>query len=271
MKLSAYKIFRYLRIWWLQIRCGLMQRMAYPYNFYLMVVGVFVQMVLSIAFIDIIFKFVDNISGWTKEGAMMILASYMILEGLMWATCSFISGIQRNVRMGTMDMIITRPIDTQFLVSVWRADPEDWMRPFTALIIFGININGLGVWGASLFFNICFYFIMLFFGFLILYSITLFIKTVAFWVIEGSALWSLGDTVSKLSQYPTDIFFHKSVKMFFSIIIPVTFMTTIPVKILINGPKFSLMFYSFLLVLIFFIASRKFFHFGLKNYKSASS
>jgi len=257
----------YFKIWLLQVKNSLMQRMSYRFNFVVLCFSVLVQTSLILIFVKAIFSFIDNISGWSYEHALLIAASFMIIEGLIWATSAYLSGVGDSIRRGALDQLITKPVDTQFLVSIWRADPEDWIRVVTGIIIIStvfdkINFSIL---------NLLFYVLLLFNSYIIVYSFILFLKTFSFWIINNYSLNMLADHILRLSQYPTDIFFHKIIRIFFSTVIPLAFIATMPAKILIHGPKLDLIFYSCLLAFVFFVGSRKFFLYGLKHYSSASS
>lgn len=271
MKLTVAKIIRLYRIWLIQLYSNLMRRMAYPGNFYLMSIGSLAQMILSIAFVKIIFSFINNLAGWSYHQALLVVASYMLIEGLMWGTCAYLNGLTKNIQAGTLDGLLVKPVDSQFLVSIWQSDPEDWMRVVTAFVVFIIAIRGLDFSQSNFAVNLIFYLFLLFNSYWIIYSITLFIRSISFWTTESEGLWKILESFTRLSQYPTDIFYHQIAKFIFTAIIPLAFISTVPAKILIHGPNIKLILASTLIALIFFIASRKFFHFGLKHYSSASS
>jgi len=268
MKLLEFK--KFIKIWFIGLKISFMNRMAYKYNFFIMAVGVLAHMILTIIFVKVLFNFINNLVGWTYEQALLVVATYMMIEGLMWATCACLGGLTRNVNMGTLDIIITKPIDSQFLVSVWRGDPEDWMRVITALFIFSQCYKGINI-DSYLFLNIIYYLILLFNAYIIVYSINLLVKTLVFWVIDSSALWTITENITRVSQYSTDIFFHKTVRFLFSTIIPLAFIATVPAKFLVKGFNLPLFLSSCFLAIIFFVTSRKFWLFGLKHYSSASS
>jgi len=262
---------KYFIIWLRQLKNGLSQRMAYPVNFLMMCIGAVLSMSLVLIFIQIIFSFVDKLAGWQKSEAMIVVATYMLVEGLVWATVAMLSGIATNIRTGFLDILITKPIDLQYLVSVWRADPEDWARVVIALIVLLLNIPLLGLSSWELFGNSVVYLFFVFNAYLIVYSIFVFLKSISFWVIESRYAHMVGETILQSSKYPIDIFFHQVVRVIFSTILPIAFIATVPARILIHGPKLGLVVYSSALAFVFFYLSRRFFHRGLKRYESASS
>jgi ABC-2 type transport system permease protein len=271
MKLLAVKIKYYFNIWRLHLHANLMRRMAYPSNFYLMAVGVTLQMIFSIIFVKIIFNFIDNLSGWTYYEALLVVASYMIIEGLMWGSCAFLNGISRNINQGMFDSILVKPINKLYLASICQSDPEDWMRVITALIIFFISFSHLNLTVFGMITGLVLYIFLIINSFFILYSLTLVIRSLSFWTIESEGMWRILESLTRNSQYPTDIFFHKLVRIFFTAVIPLAFMASVPAKILIHGPNLFLIISSTVLTISFFYISRKFFYYALRHYSSASS
>lgn len=262
---------KYLKILLRQMKNGLSQRMIYPINFFIMSLGAILQMLLALIFVQVIFNYVNSFAGWSRPQAMIIVASYMIVEGMLWATVAMVSGVATNIRTGLFDVLLTKPISPQFMASVWRSDPEDWMRVVTAMIVFASNVPALNLSSTELIINGSVYILLLVNAYIIVYSIFLMIKTINFWVINGNSMHMIGEVIIQSSKQPVDIFFHKAIRIIFSSVIPLAFIATVPAKILIHGPKLNLIIYSYLLAGIFFYISRKFFLYGLKHYESASS
>lgn len=267
----AVNFSRIFKIWGLALKNRFMERMVYRFNFFLMAVGVVVQMLLTLAFVRVIYGFIDNLSGWNYDQALLVVASYMIVEGVLWATCAFLYSITLQVRAGTLDILMVKPMDTQLLVSISMGDPEDWARVATAFVVFFYASSALGLSVLAFAVNSMLYLYLIFCACVILYSITLLIRTLSFWLTEGGNLWSIVDTITKTSQYPTDIFFQKFVRIFFSSVIPVAFLATVPAKVFIFGPNLRLILGSTILAIFFFAVSRRFWLFGLNHYTSASS
>lgn len=271
MKLTTAKFKRLFRIWYLSMRASLMARMAYRLNFFLMAAGVLANMVLTVVFVRVIFSFINNLAGWNYYQALMVVASYMLVEGLIWATCAYLGEVWRFIHLGTLDQLLVKPVDAQFLASISRGDPEDWMRVVTAGFVFWQALHGLGLTSGQLAVNLPLYFLLIFNAYIILYSISLMVRCIAFWIVQINSLWVILDRVTSASKYPTDIFIHRTVRIFFSTLVPLAFMATVPAKILISGPLPLLILASTALAAAFFYVSRHIWLTGLKNYSSASS
>jgi ABC-2 type transport system permease protein len=271
MKAMARKIIKHLDIMWQMQKVDIMSRMEYRINFFIQIFTVGLQMLFSVIFIKTVFGFAGNIAGWNYYEALLIVGTYMIVEGLMWVTCAYLSGLARHVRDGTLDGLLVKPIDTQFLVSIWRGDAEDFTRIVSGVAVIIYALKHLDIAAGNLMINLFLYLILLFNAFIITYSINLFLKSINFWVTNAQALSGFGFNITRMTQYPSDIFYHKIIKIITTFIIPLAFMATIPAKILAHGFDGKLISLSIIVAAIFFFLSRKFFYFSLSKYESASS
>lgn len=250
-------------------KINLMKRMAYPGSFLLNIATVFLVMILNVLFINVSFGYINNLAGWTYHQVLAVVGAYMIIEGFMWAFMSQLNPINRHIMEGTLDGVLLKPIDDQFLVSFWRGDFEDFVRMLTgasAIIFAARNVASFDSWHCLLFL------MLLFNGLLTLYGFNLIIRSLSIWIIDGSSLWILIERITSNSQYPVDIYYNKYVRGLFTFVIPLAFVATVPAKILTNvAIDWKLITLSFLMAGIFFFGSRIFWKFSLRHYASASS
>lgn len=248
-----------------------MSRASYPGNFFFLLVGVTVQSFLTVFFISVIYGFTKNIAGWSYDQAMIVVASFLLVEGLMWTTTAYLSGIRNNVRMGTMDYQLTKPVHIQFLISTWRIDVEDALRLVVAGYLFLVSLDRLNFSLLDNFWSLIFYALFILIAYLIIYSIALMINSISFWTIEGGSLQMIFENLVRTSQYPTDIFTNKIVKILFFSLMPLAFLATVPAKILLFGPRLDFLLIGLALSGSLLYLSSRFFIFGLKKYSSASN
>ncbi|EKE19342.1 MAG: hypothetical protein ACD_9C00047G0006 [uncultured bacterium] len=269
MKDLVSEIKKYFMIFLYFQKINIMKVMAYPSSFFISCIAVVLTMTLSILFINVNFSFVNSVSGWTYYQILGVVGSYMIVEGLMWLLFAQLNAINTHISEGTMDGVLLKPIDSQFLISIWRGDMEDVVRIIIGSVLIFISIintTGFNVWHFILFL------FLIINGTIMFYSLTIMIRAVSFWVIDGSGFWLLIERVSANSQYPVDIYYNKAVRGFFTFAVPLAFVATVPARILTNKElDWQLISLSFLMTLIFFFCSRYFWSFALNRYSSASS
>lgn len=264
-----YKIKKYWQIFLQLQKINVMRRAAYPSSFFFSVFAIIVTIAFSIIFVNVNFGFINNLAGWTYYQALAVIGSYMIIESFLWAFTRQLNNINNFIKEGSLDGILLKPIDDQFLATFWSGDLEDLVRFITGICILFISVkNTIGF----NFVHIALFILLLVSGCSILYGFNLLVRSFSFWFIEGSGLWLFMERVTGSSQYPIDIYYNKFVRGFFTFIIPLAFVATVPAKILTNiNIDWKLVAMSFFVCLIFLTGSRWFWKFSLKHYSSASS
>ncbi len=271
MKLLARNLRKYFSIFLQMQKIGLMNRMAYRWSFLFMVVSVFLQMVLSVIFINVTFEYIPSVAGWNYHSVLIVVASYMIIEGVMWACFAQLGAVYNHIYEGTLDGLLLKPIDAQFFVSVWRGDTEDITRIVTGLMLLLYSLTSFNFNGWHLIGVLTMYLLLIFNGAVVIYSINLLVRTLNFFIIDAKSVWTIIESITRMSQYPTDIFFHKAVRIAAMTVLPLAFIATVPAKIVAFGFDWKLILGSFAVTLVFFSLSRAMWKFSLKHYSSASS
>ena len=266
----ALKIGKYFRIFFYYKKMNFVERTAYRFGFFLIVFSVFIQIFFNLFFIEIIFSWVNSISGWNHYEALLVVGTIIFLDGLMWITCAFVHILGEQIKLGTLDFTITRPMDAQYLVSIRRGDLEDVVRIATGMGVIIFSLAHLNYFSWGMISNFFWYIVLTMNGFMIIYSIAVMLSSVRFWTI-GTSMFSLADSIMRTAQYPSDIFSGKFSHFIFSFVFPLAFMATVPAKILSSGFQWKLVLESFIVAAVFFWISRKIWKIGLSKYSSASS
>src|SRR3972149_7747968 len=77
---------RYLTLFWLFIKVGLMRQMAYRPHFFMMIVGKVIRIALLFFFFQAIFFQVDRIGQWTLDQVLLLFATFQVVDFLMSIT-----------------------------------------------------------------------------------------------------------------------------------------------------------------------------------------
>jgi ABC-2 type transport system permease protein len=271
MKDLAHKLRIYWRIIWKLQKNNLMTTAAYKQNFVIMAIAVVIYMSLSIIFMKVVFSYIKNIAGWNYYEVLIIIGTVMIIEGVLWVFTALVGALGRQIRKGLLDGTIIKPLDTQFLISIWECDHEDIPRIIIggALVLYGLSNLHIGI--HAILPNLFFYLILLFNATIIYYSLVLILKTTFFWTIVDFSVHNVIEAVSEVSKYPSDIFTSIYLRSVFTVLLPLAFVATVPAKVLARGFDWKLVLGSFLITAIFFTLARKFWLYALNHYQSASS
>ena len=104
----------------------------------------------------------------------------------------------------------------------------------------------------------------------ILYSLWFFISTTTIWFVKT---WNATEVLRSflyIGRFPLSSFSF-SLRIFFSVFIPIAFITTIPSEVFLGVSQFWKIILELIVAIIFLLTSRKFWSFALKYYTSASS
>jgi ABC-2 type transport system permease protein len=179
-----------------------------------------------------------------------------------------IQEIPQQVRQGTLDFVITKPIDTQFWISTrkFNFDQIGTLFAGVVMIILGVLTAGLHP-GILAWLS---YIVLIFASLTIFYSFILMLMTTGIWLVRVDNLWVLGESLTQISRYPIDIY-GSAMARFFTFAVPLAFIATIPSNQLRSGFDPKMLFLGVLWAVIFFTCARLFWRFALRHYTSASS
>ena len=104
----------------------------------------------------------------------------------------------------------------------------------------------------------------------ILYSIWFFISTTTIWFVKTWNAIEVLRSFLYIGRFPLSSFSF-SLRIFFSVFIPIAFITTIPSEVFLGLSVFWKILLEIIVATIFLINSRKFWLFALRFYSSASS
>lgn len=171
-------------------------------------------------------------------------------------------------RNGELDLVLTKPANTQFLVMFSKPELEQSMLMLTLSVLL--------IWKAIPFlamlsiFQIAGFLMMTVLGGLILYfSVTLYTAT-GFYLIRAGQVIEVYNKISDFAQYPLGIF-PLSFKLIAVFIIPMAFYSYYPILFLLGRGKPSYILLSAFIALLFSITSKYAWKLSLKKYSSASS
>ncbi len=206
-------------------------------------------------------------AGWQWEEAIVVLGIFTILEGFSTTFLApNLSKIVQHVQNGTLDFVLLKPISSQFWLSARVISP--WGFPnlifgFCILFYAGSKI-GLGIS------NYLFSLIPLIFGFISLYSIWFMLGATSIWFVKIYNVTEVLRGLMEAGRYPMAAY-PASYRFFFTFIVPIAFLTTVPAETLLGrGDPMWIMGSMFLAIGLLY-ASNQFWRFALKFYTSASS
>ena len=224
---------RYLRLTVLQLRASLLLAVQYRVDFVAEgVVGVFW---LSTALVPLfaVFQARDKIAGWTFGEALMVVGWFTLLDGFLEGviTPSLVAVVD-HIRKGTLDFVLIKPADAQFLVSTARLQPWRIIHGVAASFIFawGFRLLGRGPSPGALATAAVMWVVAV----AVLYSFAVLTVSAAFYAVRLDNLTHLFSAIFDAARWPVGVF-RGAVRTFFTFVIPLAVMTTYPAMALLGS------------------------------------
>jgi ABC-2 type transport system permease protein len=259
---------RYLRLARVLAGASVSAKLEYRANFTLNLVGALFRALGMLLGLSVLFGTGENLGGWSRLEATVLVGVFVLVDGLMGLfVYSNLRSIGESIRTGSMDFTLLKPVDAQFMVS---AREIDVFRLPDALV--GIAFM---VYGASGLTTVTFGGVLLGAGLLlgalgIVYALCFMLATTAFWFVRVENTLELFWGLSRAGQFPITAF-PGWVRVMFTFIVPIAFITTVPASALIGRASPSNALTGIAVTVVLLIVARLFWRFAVRSYTSASS
>ncbi len=223
---------RYLRLLGMQFRASLLLGLQYRADFLLDGFVEVFWMATALLPLVIVFRVRPTVAGWSFGEALMVTGWFTFLEGVLEGAINpSLASVVDHIRKGTLDFVLLKPADAQFLVSTARFQPWRGLNVGTAVVIFVWGFRRLGhgpsVGAVGL---AC---VMMVAAVTVLYSLWILTVSAAFYVVRVDNLTHLFSAVFDAARWPVGMF-RGVVRWVFTFVVPLALMTTYPAEALLG-------------------------------------
>jgi ABC-2 type transport system permease protein len=208
-----------------------------------------------------------HFQGWRWEEALIVVGVFTFLEGFASAfLASNLNRIVKHIQNGTLDFVLLKPISSQFWLSFHSFSL--WGLPDLgfglAIIIYAGSLLGVGI-GAYLLAAI-----PLLFGVTIMYSLWFMLGATSIWFTKIYNITEVLKGLLAAGRFPIGAY-PATYRFFFTFVVPVTFLTTVPAETLLGRVDPLWIVISGCLAIGLLLLSSQVWRFALRFYTSASS
>ena len=227
---------RYAGLFGIQLRMSTLAAMQYRVDF--LVRGLIAMLWSAITLIPllVVYGVRAQVSGWSLNEALVVVGWFTLLRAVLEGAVSpSLTAVVEHVRKGTLDFVLLKPADAQFLVSTAKFEPWRLIDVAGALVIFSYAFAKLGHWPSPG--QVVTGLVFLALAVLILYSIWILVVSAAFWVIKVDNLSYLFGSLFDVGRWPIDVLrgvWRGTLTMVFTFVFPVALMTTYPALALLG-------------------------------------
>ena len=276
----------YFRVLFTFLRNSLVRDMTFRANFIINTIASMSWVFMNLGFYVLIFEHTDRIGkvadwdpGWGRYQFFLFLATTLLVNSLIRGL--FIGNaieFSEQVRTGTLDFALLKPIDTQFLVSLGRIE---WsaIGPFTCgVLLLTYSLFQVDYTPGAL--QVVLFVFFLLCGVAIYYSLMIAMAATSVWLGRNRTLLDFWFYITNFSRYPMEIYKNGlgfALLYFFLYFIPVLVAVNVPARLLVRPlhPQdfgdWLLLPFAVVATVASLAASRWVFNRSLLSYRSASS
>jgi ABC-2 type transport system permease protein len=260
---------RALRLAWLYFRIGSMNELQYRANFFIQLLQSAVAVGTALVVLALVYSHTPALKGWSESELIVVTGIQIMLGGVIRMTIQpNMQRLMEEVRDGKLDFALTKPEDSQVLVSV--RDVRIWQAVdvFAGAAVVAYGIAGLeqevGIGDALLFP------LLLGAGALMIYCFWLVLSTLAFWVVNMWTLIELFEGVYQTGRFPVGIY-PGWLRISVTFLVPIAFAVTVPAEAVTSRLDWETVLLALGFAAVLFAFTRWWWRFGLRRYSGASA
>jgi ABC-2 type transport system permease protein len=214
------------------------------------------------------FRQVESVGGWSFDRVLVLIGIVTTIEFVVeiWFYPS-LSRITGYVQKGEFDVLLIKPVASQFLVTFRHLQVIE----FTGLVI-GLGVIGVGMYrvGSVTALNILLLLVFLVASIVIIYSLYLALSTLAFWFTRIEEVASMIWLHSTAGSFPVAAY-PPWARLIFTFILPVAFVTNVPAEAATGRLTWDWGLGGLAFAAFAFCGATWLWNLAIRNYSSASS
>lgn len=251
------------------LRIGILNELQYRVNFLIQILESAIALGTGLIGLWLVFSHTTTLNGWSATELLVVMGVHILMGGVINSVIQ--PNMQRlmdDVQAGTLDFALTKPVDSQLLISVRQVSFWRFVDVLTGLIVLGYAISQfqekVGLWQALGFT------VALVLGGVIVYCFWLMLTSTTFWIIRAQNMVELFQGLYAAGRWPVSIY-PNWLRNGLTFIVPVAFAVTVPAEALTNRLTALTLAGTVVLTLFFLLLARGVWQIGLKNYSGASA
>ena len=259
----------YLRLFYVFLRIGLMNELAYRANFYVQLLQTLLNLATALGGLAVIFGHTETLGGWQQAELVVLLGVFFLMGGVIGLVIQpSMERLMGDVRQGTLDFTLIKPEDAQILVSVGEVRIWKLADVLLGLIVLAVALFQIG--GAMDLRQVLGFAVALAAGSAIVYSFWLILATFTFWFVRVENVLIIFQAMYDAGRWPVGIY-PRWLRAALTFLVPVAFAVTVPSEALVGRLSPEILAGAVGLAGLMLLGSRLFWKFGVRRYSGASA
>jgi ABC-2 type transport system permease protein len=258
---------RYFALFALQLKAAALLSLQYRVDFFVQLVMSLFWSATALVPLLVLFSQRESVAGWSAEEALVVTGFFMALKAiLLGAIQPALGNVVEHIRKGTLDFLLLKPVDAQFLLSTSKLDLSHAADLLAGL---GLAVYAARASGAELSLgSVALAALVLTCAVAILYALWIMVVSLSFRVVKIDNLSYLIVSTFDAARFPASVF--RGVLAFvFTFVIPIALMTTYPALALLSKLELSRVLIALSVSFAFLAAARSIWLRSIRHYTGA--
>ncbi len=246
-----------------------MNELQYRANFFIQLLQSAVSVVTALVVLKLVYSQTSDLNGWNESELLVVMGIQILLGGVIRTLIQpNMQRLMEEVRDGKLDFALTKPEDSQLLVSV--RDVQIWRSvdviSGAAVVLYGLSGLDRAVTAS----DALLFLAMLLIGAITIYCFWLVIATLAFWIVNVWSIIELFEGVYQTGRFPVSIY-PTWLRLGVTFLVPIAFAITVPAEAVTGRLEWGTVALAVGFAAALFAFTRWWWGFGLRHYSGASA
>lgn len=261
-------LIKYFSLYGALFRTSFIADLEYRVNFLTRIATDIFWYIAQIVTFEVLFMHTPKIGDWNLEQMRVFLGVVFVVDGIYMIILSEnLDQMSEKVRKGDLDLLLAKPVNSQFMISLQKASTAMIGNLLIALSWFTYSLWQLPDFEWT---RLAWLFFLIPCGLVALYAMRFFMAATAVIFARSENLQFIWFQLYRLGMRPDSIY-TPWLKWFLLTALPVGVIASVPARALIEPANFGLFAWVFALSFLLIYLSHRFWKFALKFYSSASS
>ncbi len=258
-----------LRVSWLFFKVGVLNELQYRVNFVVQLFQSAIALVVGLLVLALVYSHTNELNGWSESELLCVLGIQILMGGAIktYVQPNMMRLID-DVREGKLDYALTKPEDSQVLVSVREVRIWQVVDVLSGAVVLGVGLSRITTDLGTL--DTLAFAVALLLGGVMIYCFWLVIATGAFWVVNMWHAVELFDGVFQTGRWPVGIY-PGWLRYSVTFLVPIAFAVTVPAEAVTSRLDWQTLLLAAVFAVALFAFTRWFWRYGLRNYTGASA
>jgi ABC-2 type transport system permease protein len=252
------------------IKLGALNAVQYRANFLFDLIGAATYLASVLLTLGLIFRQTNSVNGWSADELIALVGIQILVGGVVGLVIRpSMQQLMENIRLGTLDFMLTKPADSQLLASVQQVNFGALAEVAVGLAVIVIALVRLGATIGAL--DAIAFVVLILAGLVVVTCFLTLLSTFSFWFVRlDNILVIFQSAFSEAGRWPIGIY-PGWLRISLTFLIPIAFAVTVPAESLTGRLTGWTLLATLALTAGFVVVTRWFWRFGLKRYTGASA